>query len=154
MLYVTDRATLRRATPHDAAAIRDLSRAAYAKWVQLIGREPWPMVADYDAAVRNHVIDLLDIDTALVALVEVILRPDHLLIENIAVAPAFQGLGHGRRLMDHAEHYAAACGFGEVRLYTNQLFAANIDLYRRLGYRIAREETITIGVIVHMRKTI
>lgn len=149
-----DGTTLRRATPEDAAAIRDLSRAAYAKWAKLIGREPWPMVADYDAAVRDHIIDLLHAGSALVALVEMIRQPDHLLIENIAVAPMFQGRGHGRRLMNHAEHYAAACGFCEVKLYTNQLFAANIALYRRLGYRIEREETISVGVIVHMGKSI
>jgi hypothetical protein len=33
---------LRQATPADAAAIRSLTRAAYAKWVALIGREPKP----------------------------------------------------------------------------------------------------------------
>ena len=44
---------LRRATPSDAAAIRDLTREAYAKWVPLIGREPKPMTADYDAAPRR-----------------------------------------------------------------------------------------------------
>jgi len=31
---------LRRAIPADAAAIRELTRAAYAKWVPVIGREP------------------------------------------------------------------------------------------------------------------
>ena len=31
---------LRQATAADAAAIRGLTRAAYAKWVALIGREP------------------------------------------------------------------------------------------------------------------
>jgi hypothetical protein len=41
-----------------------------------------------------------------------------------------------------------------VRLYTNQRFTSNIDLYRRLGYRIDREEQLAIGVAVHMRKAI
>ena len=110
------------------------------------------MVADYDVAVRDHIIDLLHVDTALVALVEMIPQPDHLLIENIAVAPAFQGRGHGRRLMDHAEHYAVDIGYREIRLYTNQRFTANIALYMRLGYQVDHEEAISVGVIVHMRK--
>ena len=38
---------LRRAGPDDAGAIRSLTRAAYAKWVPVIGREPMPMQADY-----------------------------------------------------------------------------------------------------------
>lgn len=41
---------LRRATAADAANVRALARAAYAKWVPLIGREPIPMTADYDRA--------------------------------------------------------------------------------------------------------
>ncbi|RVC49448.1 GNAT family N-acetyltransferase, partial [Mesorhizobium sp. M00.F.Ca.ET.038.03.1.1] len=33
----------RTAEAADAAAIRDIVRAAYAKWVPVIGREPLPM---------------------------------------------------------------------------------------------------------------
>jgi len=45
---------IRPAAPEDAASIRDLTRAAYAKWAALIGREPLPMQADYDRAVRER----------------------------------------------------------------------------------------------------
>jgi hypothetical protein len=38
---------IRRATTHDAAVLRALTRAAYAKWAPLIGREPKPMAVDY-----------------------------------------------------------------------------------------------------------
>ena len=37
---------LRRAVADDAAAVRVLTREAYAKWVPVIGREPLPMRAD------------------------------------------------------------------------------------------------------------
>ena len=84
---------IRPATPADAASIRDLTRAAYAKWVALIGREPLPMQADYDRAVREHAIDLLTDGGALVGLIETISRPDHLWIENVAVAPGPAGQG-------------------------------------------------------------
>jgi hypothetical protein len=56
---------IRRARQDDAVAIRELTRSAYAKWVPLIGREPVPMAADYDRAVREHLIDLLFIDAEL-----------------------------------------------------------------------------------------
>ncbi len=79
--------TLRRAEAGDAAAVRELTRQAYAKWVPVIGREPKPMQADYDEAVRNHRIDLLHVDGKLAALIETIDEPDHLLVENVAVAP-------------------------------------------------------------------
>ncbi len=145
---------LRRAVASDAPAIRALTRDAYAKWVPLIGREPKPMTADYAEAVRRHRIDLLHRDGVLAALIETIAEADHLLIENVAVSPAFQGRGLGRKLMAHAEQIAAASGFGETRLYTNKLFADNIALYRRLGYRIDREEVLAIGVAVHMSKPV
>lgn len=141
-----------RARPADAAAIRELTRLAYAKWVPVIGREPIPMLADYDFAVRQHLIDLLMVDNEYVALVEMIENVDHMLIENLAVAPAFQGRGYGRLLAAHAEELAASLGYREMRLYTNKAFAENIRLYSGLGYTVDREEVYKGGVIVHMRK--
>lgn len=143
-----------RARPEDAAAIRELTRVAYAKWVPVIGREPIPMLADYDLAVREHLIDLLLVDDEYVALVEMIENVDHLLIENLAVAPAFQGRGYGRLLAAHAEELAASLGYREMRLYTNKAFSENIRLYAGLGYTVDREEPYKGGVIVHMHKII
>jgi ribosomal protein S18 acetylase RimI-like enzyme len=143
---------LRRAAAADAAAARALTRAAYAKWVPLIGREPKPMQADYERAVREHRIDLALLGGALAGLIETIAERDHLLIENVAVAPAFQGRGLGRRLMAHAEQLAAEQRRAEIRLYTNARFEANVALYRRLGYRIDREEESALGLTVYMSK--
>ena len=143
---------LRQATPADAAAIRELTRTAYAKWVPLIGREPKPMTANYDEAVHKHRFDLLHIDGSLAALIETIRESDHLLVENVAVSPAFQGRGLGRKLMAHAETLAREQGFDTIRLYTNQRFVENIELYRKLGYRVDREEVVPVGVVTHMSK--
>lgn len=143
---------LRRATAADAAAIRDLTRAAYAKWVPVIGREPRPMAADYEAAVRDHRFDLIHVDGALAGLIETVDEQDQLLIENVAVAPAFQGRGLGRRLLAHAEEVARALGHDRIRLYTNRRFEANVRLYARLGYRIDREEPTGDAIAVHMSK--
>ncbi len=145
---------LRRGVATDAAAIRELTRAAYAKWVPVIGREPKPMTANYAEALRKHRFDLLYVDGKLAALIETIPEADHLLIENVAVAPAYQRHGLGRKLMAHAEKVAAASGFREIKLYTNQLFAGNVRLYRQLGYRVDREEAFKGGVAVHMSKQV
>jgi GNAT superfamily N-acetyltransferase len=144
--------TLRQAAASDVAAVRALTRAAYAKWVPLIGREPKPMGADHDAAVARNRVDLAYLGGELAALIETIPAPDHLLIENVAVAPAFQGHGLGSWLMAHAERLATEQGHAEIRLYTNKMFAANVELYLRLGYRIDREEQSTLGVTVYMSK--
>ena len=108
--------TLRQAVASDAAAIRALTREAYADWVPLIGREPLPMTVDYEDAVRRHRFDLLCRDGDLVGLIETVAETDHLLIENVAVLPAAQGQGLGRRLLAHAEALVVSLGFGEVRL--------------------------------------
>jgi GNAT superfamily N-acetyltransferase len=145
--------TLRRATTADAVAVRELTRAAYAKWVPVLGREPRPMTADYDAALRDHLIDLLLVDGEAAALIEMAPKADHLLIVNVAVAPTYQGKGYGRALMAHAEEVARSLSLNEMRLYTNALFAENLRLYSRLGYRVDREEQHPqFGVTVYMSK--
>jgi len=108
--------SLRRAEPADASAIRELSRAAYAKWVLVIGCEPLPMTADYDQAVRRHLIDLYEEGGELHALIEMVVQAGHLVIENIAVRPDQQGKGIGDRLLRHAEDVAASMNIPEVRL--------------------------------------
>jgi GNAT superfamily N-acetyltransferase len=143
---------VRRAAAADAAAVRTLVREAYAKWVPVIGREPKPMTANYDTAVRLNRIDLTYEDGKLAGLIETIDRADHLLIENVAVAAHQQGRGLGSALMVHAEALARAAGYREVRLYTNQCFEANVQLYLKLGYAIDREETSELGVTVYMSK--
>ncbi len=146
--------SVRAAAPEDAGAIGSLTREAYSKWVPVIGREPKPMTADYAEAVRKHRIDLLYLDGTLAALIEMIPGVDHLLVENVAVAPAFQGRGLGRTLMAHAEHVAASLGRPEIRLYTNKLFAGNVRLYQALGYGIDREEKFRGGLTVYMSKPV
>jgi GNAT superfamily N-acetyltransferase len=145
---------IRSAAPADAEAIRDLTRSAYAKWVALIEREPLPMQADYERAIAEHTIDVLIADGALAGLVETILRPDHLWIENVAVAPAQQGKGFGRLLLDHAERRTLQAGRPEIRLLTNQAFAANLELYARRGYSVDRTEPFRGGMTVYMSKRI
>jgi len=146
--------TIRRAVATDAAAVRDLTRRAYAKWIPLIGREATPATENYDRIVRRDPVDLLLADGELVALVWVVPHPDHLLIENLAVAPAHQGQGLGRRMLAHAEALAAHQGLPEVRLYTNRKFASNVEFYLRHGYGIDREEAFWGGVKVHMSKRV
>ena len=148
------RFTLRRAVAADAAAVRALVRDAYAKWVPVIGREPKPMTANYNTAMRLNRVDLAHVEGELAGLIETIDRSDHLLIENVAVAPQRHGQGLGRALMAHAETVARAAGYREVRLSTNRRFEANVQLYLRLGYSIDREEEGPLGVTVYMSKSL
>jgi predicted N-acetyltransferase YhbS len=145
---------LRQATPADASAIRRLTREAYAKWIPVIGREPTPMTADYDEALCAHRFDLLYLDDVLAALIETVEEPGQVLIENLAVDPAFQRRGLGRKLLALAEEIAAALGHRRIRLYTNKRFVENIQLYGRVGYQMDREEEFAGGIVVHMSKDV
>jgi len=144
--------TLRTAGEAGAEAILGLTREAYAKWVGQIGREPLPMTVDYAEAVKKHRFDLLYVGDRLAALIETTPRGSYLLIENVAVRPAFQGRGFGRRLLKLAEALAETADLAGVRLYTNKLFAGNLRLYAALGYTVERVEPLNGGVAVHMVK--
>ena len=145
---------LRRATPADAEEIRAITRAAYARWVPVIGREPLPMQADYHEALRRHRFDLLLRGLHILAVIETALRDDHLWIENVAVRPEEQGAGLGRRLLAHAEMLAREAGRTETRLLTNQAFAANVALYERCGYAVTARAEFMNGVTVFMSKRV
>lgn len=149
------RQPLRRAGPADVPAIRALSRRAYEKWVGLIGREPIPMIADYEAAIRTHIFDLIEEHGRLIALVETAREADHLLVVNLAVDPDYQGQGLGDRLLGQAEETARHESYGEVRLYTNAAFTSNIAFYEKRGYREFERRSLGPGMMrIYMRKTL
>jgi GNAT superfamily N-acetyltransferase len=153
-LHECNRAGLCRATSADASTVRDLVREAYAKWVPLLGREPKPMTADCDVAVRDHVVDMLRLDGNAVALIEMEPKDGHLLIVNAAVSPDHQGRGYGRALLAHAEEFAISLGLNELRLYTSIHLTENVKLYGRVGYTVDHEEEAPphLGRFVYMSK--
>ena len=75
---------VRRGGPTDAAAIRALVAAAYAKWIPVSGRLPTPMQADYGQAVLQNRFDLLLAGPDLAGLIETKAEADHLLVVNVA----------------------------------------------------------------------
>lgn len=114
-----------------------------------------PMTADYDHAVREHLIDLHEDEGALIALVEMIRHDDHLLVENLAVRPDRHGGGLGDALLRHAEATARAFGYAEMRLDTNAAFASNIAFYARRDFKeFMREPIKEGGELVHMKKVL
>ena len=146
---------MRRAGPADVEAIKSLTRLAYAKWVPMIGREPKPMTADYERAVREHLIDLWEENGKPIAMVEMVPGEHNLLIVNLATHHDHQGRGLGGKLLAHAEDTARALNLHEAQLYTNAAFAANISFYEARGYTVFKREPIAAGdTVVWMKKTL
>lgn len=134
------------ATSADVDRIERLVHAAYSMYVERIGKPPAPMEADYAAAVAaGHVVlavasggdDAVDGADAgeLAGVLVTIPESDHLLIENVAVDPAWQGAGIGAKLLARAEEQAREAGLTELRLYTNAKMTENLDYYPERGYR-------------------
>jgi N-acetylglutamate synthase-like GNAT family acetyltransferase len=145
---------LRRATLADVPGITDLVHAAYGHYEPLLGRTPLPMLVDYAEAVREHEIWVLEDDEAVIGVLELAPKDDHLWIENVAIAPGQQGRGLGRRLLAHAEDEAGRVGFTECGLMTNELYTANIAMYSRYGYRETHREPYRGTDLIHFRKTL
>jgi len=126
--------TIRPAKVGEAGAIATLVREAYAKYVGRIGREPAPMLVDYEAAIlAGEAWVLVEGDETSGVLV---MRPEngHLFVETVAVRPGRQGSGLGRRLMAFVEEAARGQGLREIRLYTNEKMEENLPFYRSLGF--------------------
>jgi len=125
---------IRAAAAGDVARIRAIARAAYAKYVPRVGREPAPMTADYEAEVaaqRTVVIEVAGtVDGYMVAWPE----DDAYFIDNIGVEPSRQGTGLGRRLLEHAAAEAARLQLPALRLYTNIAMVENMSMYAHLGF--------------------
>ena len=144
---------LRLATPGDASAITALVAAAYGPYEPLIGRTPMPMLVDYAEAIAHHPVWVLDAgDGTLAGVIELIEREDHLWVDNVAIDPAWQGRGLGRRLLRHAEAEARRLGLDSMGLLTNERYLSNIAMYERYGYRETHREPHLGTDLVHFRK--
>lgn len=143
-----------KATIADAALIRDMTCAAYQRWVPVIGREPMPMRVDYQQAIGEHDFDLLTVGGLVYGVLETMIRDDHLWIENIAIIPAEQGKGYGKHLLARAETLAQEAGKTQTRLLTNAAFESNVVLYLRTGYEITATEPFMGGTTVYMTKVL
>lgn len=125
---------IRRAIPGDASTLAELAHAAYARYIERMGREPAPMTADYPALIRAGEVWVAEYDGVVAGLLVIKVQPDHVLLDNVAVAPAFRGRGVGAQLLNYTESFAREHGLMEVRLYTNEAMIENLAYYPRHGY--------------------
>jgi len=126
--------SVRKARPADVPRIEAIVTAAYAPYTPRIGRAAAPLTADYPRAVARDEVWVAEADGLVSGLLVLVARPDHLLLENVAVDPAAQGTGVGARLLATADKRARELGLPEIRLYTNVAMIENLAYYPRHGY--------------------
>ena len=126
---------IRRARPEDREAVEAIVREAYSIYIPRMGKPPGPMLDDYEVLITAGAVSVLEEnDGVIAAILVLLLKPDHLLLDNIAVRTDCQGQGLGRQLIAFAEAEARRLGHRELRLYTHETMTENIALYTRLGF--------------------
>jgi GNAT superfamily N-acetyltransferase len=125
---------MRPATGRDASAMTALMKAAYGIYVPRLGGSIPPLTADYDEELQTHDVWVIEERGALCGALILSPRADHMLLVNVAVDPASQGRGLGRRLIEKAEDETRKQGYTELHLFTHAGMSENIALYTRLGW--------------------
>jgi len=126
---------IRLAAPEDEAAIRLCARLAFSRYTAAIGRDPAPMAANFAAQIAAGEIHVaLAPDGRFQGYATVVLRPDHLYLDALAVMPDWMGHGIGRDLMTHCEAEARRAGLPRIELCTNAMMIDNQSIYPHLGF--------------------
>jgi GNAT superfamily N-acetyltransferase len=120
-----DKPRIRAAIAADVPVIAQIVDHAYRRYIARMGKPPGPMLEDYAARVPEGVVWVLEEGAVITAIIVLLPTANHLLLDNIAVSPARQGLGLGRRLLAFAETEALRRGYREIRLYTHQTMVEN-----------------------------
>lgn len=144
--------SIRKALEADAVVIKEITDAAYAKYIPQLGRKPLPMTADHRQLIVENDTWLILSDDVPAGLIELVSEPDCILIYSVAVRPEYQSQGLGRKLLDWAEQETWRAGLRRIRLYTNAIMESNIALYLRLGYQETHRETSQGSTRVFMSK--
>jgi ribosomal protein S18 acetylase RimI-like enzyme len=143
---------IRAATADDVSAITQIVGQAYRHYIARMGKPPGPMLDDYGARVLEGVVWVLEEGSVIAGIIVLLPTMDYLLLDNIAVSPARQGLGLGRRLLAFAEAEALRSGYLEIRLYTHRTMVENQRLYASIGYEETGRGTEAGYDRVFMRK--
>ena len=114
--FTVDKPRIRAATAADLRAITDIVDEAYRHYIARLGKPPGPMLDDYAARVSEGTVWVLEEEAVIAAIIVLLPAPHYLLLDNIAVSSARQGLGLGRRLLAFAEAEALRRGYREIRL--------------------------------------
>src|SRR5829696_9230369 len=113
--YADQAIAMRKAAPGDATIVSDITDAAYAKYVPLMGRKPQPMTADYQQILAEHPVWIVWVAKRPAGVLVLMHEPETMLIYSVAIAPEYQKRGLGRQLLAWAEAEARQAGYTAIR---------------------------------------
>ena len=124
----------------DYAAIEEIYRAAFPRYVQAVGRDllsnPRGGLEEYR---RDENLWAAFDQIEMAGFVLLGTHPDRLELEEICVSPARQKTGVGRFLLDSIEQLARDRGVLKLSLNTTKIMTGLVRFYQRQGYQIVRE---------------
>ena len=127
---------IRQALPEDAHSIKACAYDAYSHYVERMGKDPAPMMADFESQIGQGIVYVSsDDENNIQGFIVFYPKNDHLHLENVAVFAQYQGMGIGKKLIAFCENSARQSGYSAVELYTNEKISENLDVYPHLGYR-------------------
>ena len=147
-----DEPCIRAATSADLPAVQQIVEDAYRHYIPRIGKPPGPMLDDYAARVADGVVWVIEERSGVAGIIVLKPEPEYLLLDNIAISPARQGSGLGRRLLAFAEAEARHRGYREIRLYTHRTMTESQRLYAAIGFEETGRDTTDGYERVFMRK--
>ncbi|GHC47837.1 GNAT family N-acetyltransferase [Neogemmobacter tilapiae] len=126
---------IRQAVAADEAVLRRCVEAAFAPYVERIGRRPAPMDADFAGQIAAGQIRVAtDPLGHVVGYVTFFPQGDQMLLDALAVLPTAAGRGVGKKLVACCEDKTRAEGLAKVTLCTNAKMVENLAIYPHLGY--------------------
>jgi ribosomal protein S18 acetylase RimI-like enzyme len=111
-----------------------------------------PTLKDYARQLERNPVWVAEDDGRVVGCLELIVAADHVVVENVAVAPSHQNRKLGSWFMAFAERDARARGLREVRTYTRASMERNVAIYQHLGYEVTARATTDGRARVFLRK--
>ncbi len=125
---------IRLAVAQDASAVTDCVCQAFIRYIPRIGKQPGPMLDDYQLLVEQGVVYVGCASTEVVGVLVLLENDEGFCIETIAVDPRLQGRGVGRQLLSFAESQAKKSGHTSIYLSTHKLMHESQAIYGHLGY--------------------
>ncbi len=128
---------IREAIPSDSVSITNCMRESFKKYVPLIGKEPEPMILNYDEVIRNEFVYVMEVKDTAELIGAIVLAngdKDFMWLDILGIYDKFQNFGYGKKLIKYGESVMREKGFKESRVFTNVKFANTIAIYKHLGY--------------------
>ena len=125
---------IRQAVLADAGEVTSCVCHAFISYIPLIGKQPQPMLEDYQALIKACKVFVLCKDSKIVGVLVLEQTKEGFCIETLAIHPLMQSLGLSKKLVAFAEKVASKMHYHSLYLSTNQIMHKAQAIYKHLGF--------------------